>query len=273
MRTRAGTDDCRRLTAEGICREVDAPTLIMQCSGTDALPKQLTCEQESLNVPEPAVHRHALQRPQSTPRTGAGRPTAERVEAIEHAILEAAREHFLAAGFELTAMEAIAATAHVSKSTLYARYPTKAALLRAVVEKQVASWSAEQHRRRGPLPEDFKQRLQCHARAILESLASEEVRAFQKLLRRTGAPDSELARILFDVSYGPSIQDLADEIVRGTHDFPVPPRSPTRVAEMLMTMLYGWNAAREVAGHPTPDEAITYADHAVDVIFAGRAAW
>ncbi len=222
---------------------------------------------------KPTTKREPSQAPAPKPRARGGRPTVERVGAIERAILEAAREHFLAAGFEPTAMETIAATARVSKSTLYARYPTKPALLRAVMEAQIAKWSIERRRRRGPMPEDFKQRLQYHAGGIIEALGSDEVRALQKLLRRAGAPDSELARILFDVGYGPSIEELTDEIVRGAQDFPTPPRNPRRVAEMLMAMLNGWHAAHEIAGQATPDEAAAYADHAVDVIFAGRAAW
>jgi TetR/AcrR family transcriptional regulator, mexJK operon transcriptional repressor len=211
--------------------------------------------------------------PRRTIRAKAGRPTTERVEAIERAILQAAREHFLAAGFEPVAMEAIAATAQVSKSTLYARYPTKEALLRAVVDAEIARWSEQQRRHRGPMPRDFKRRLQYHARGILTSLESDDVRAFQKLLRQARHPGSRVPHVLYEAGYAPAIKDLTKEIVRCTSDLAVPPRDPARVAEMLMATLCGWHAAREISGPISQQEMIAYSDHVIDVIFAGRAAW
>lgn len=60
-------------------------------------------------------------------RPGA-RPKGERV-------LDAAVQVFLANGFDQTSMDAIAARAGVSKTTVYAHYADKLALFRAVVER------------------------------------------------------------------------------------------------------------------------------------------
>jgi AcrR family transcriptional regulator len=201
----------------------------------------------------------------------AGRPTAARAAAIQRAILEAARQVFRTDGFDAASMESVAAAAGVSKGTLYARYPTKAALMRAVVDGQLAAWAAG--RDRGPLPEDFKQRLQYHARSILESVASDDVRAFERSLRGASGPARELAKALYAAAHGQVVEDLTREIVQGTRDFPAPPRSPKRVAEMLLAMIYGWHAVHDPLREISREEAITYADHAVDVIFAGRSAW
>ena len=38
-------------------------------------------------------------------------------------------------------------------------------------------------------------------------------------------------------------------------------------------MIYGWHAVHDPLREISREEAITYADHAVDVIFAGRSAW
>src|SRR5882724_11293389 len=64
---------------------------------------------------------------------GPGRPTAARVEAISRAMLVEARDEFFRSGFEGARMDTIADADGVSKSTLYERYPTKQALLRAVI--------------------------------------------------------------------------------------------------------------------------------------------
>lgn len=170
-------------------------------------------------------------------------------------------------------MESVAAGAGVSKSTLYSRYPTKQALLRAVVDEQLAAWSAGRDAGRGRPPEDFKQRLQHHARSILESVDSFDVRSFERALRGASGPARELATELYGTAYRQVTEDLTQEIVHGTRDFPVPPRNPGRVAEMLMAMIYGWRAVQDPLREITREEAVAYADHAVDVIFAGRWAW
>ena len=62
-----------------------------------------------------------------------GRPKKEEVALIDRDVLDAARSRFVAAGFDGTTMEAIAAQAGVTKATLYLRYPDKGALPRAVI--------------------------------------------------------------------------------------------------------------------------------------------
>jgi TetR/AcrR family transcriptional regulator, mexJK operon transcriptional repressor len=51
-------------------------------------------------------------------------------------ILEAAKPLFLASGYTATSMDDIATQASVSKTTLYKRYPSKAALFAAVISAQ-----------------------------------------------------------------------------------------------------------------------------------------
>lgn len=223
----------------------------------------------------PASRRKAASK--AVPPSRAGRPTAARVEAIHHAILEAARERFLAAGFEATPMEAVAAAAGVSKGTLYARYPTKEALLRAVVEEQLAAWKANELRRQGPLPEGLEARLRHHARGILEALGSEKLHAFEALVggagRPTGGLASGLARALHETGHRMAVETLAQEIVEATRDDATAPANPTAVAEMLMAMLYGWYSANEPVRRITREETRAYADRAVALVMAGRSAW
>jgi AcrR family transcriptional regulator len=217
---------------------------------------------------------HARAAELASGRSRAGRPTAERVEAINQAILDAAREHFLASGFEATPMEAVAASANISKGTLYARYPTKEALLRAVVEAQVEAWRALDARRRPPAPPaDLQAKLRHHARRIVEALGSEQVRDFEALVRGAGPPGCELARVLHETGYRMAITALAGHIAEGTRKDAAPARDPERVAEMLMAMLYGWHGANETVRRVRPAEARAFADSAVRLLFAGRAGW
>jgi AcrR family transcriptional regulator len=55
-------------------------------------------------------------------------------------VLDAATDLFLRDGYGTTSLEAVAAAAGVSKRTLYARFPGKAALLQMVVARLVTNW-------------------------------------------------------------------------------------------------------------------------------------
>lgn len=58
---------------------------------------------------------------------------AKRVEGVTERLLDAAREEFLAKGYEGASLRAIAERAGSSKGAIYIRYPDKAALFSAVV--------------------------------------------------------------------------------------------------------------------------------------------
>ena len=67
-----------------------------------------------------------------------GRPSLERAGEVEERILDAAQKVFVKRGFEGASVDEIAQTARAGKPTIYARYPGKEALFRAVIERQVA---------------------------------------------------------------------------------------------------------------------------------------
>lgn len=68
-----------------------------------------------------------------TPTRSRGRPSLETAAQIDREILHAARGLFLSHGYERTSMAMVTYAASVSKTTLYARYATKADLFRATV--------------------------------------------------------------------------------------------------------------------------------------------
>lgn len=68
-----------------------------------------------------------------------GRPRKEHAGNIDADILKAAIALFDEAGFDGTAMEAVAARAGISKRTLYMRYADKKALIKAVIEAIVGN--------------------------------------------------------------------------------------------------------------------------------------
>ncbi len=71
--------------------------------------------------------------------TELGSPSAARRRSPARRILEAARIHFFRHGFRNVTMDDLAAELGVSKKTLYAHYPSKDALLEAVLDAKYES--------------------------------------------------------------------------------------------------------------------------------------
>jgi AcrR family transcriptional regulator len=72
------------------------------------------------------------------PRRGRGRLRLQDAQALEAQLVLAARDAFMADGYGATSMAALARGAGISKTTLYAKFPTKAALFRAIIDRQLA---------------------------------------------------------------------------------------------------------------------------------------
>jgi AcrR family transcriptional regulator len=198
-----------------------------------------------------------------------GRPTADQVSAINRVILTVATERFLADGYAATSMDAIAAHAGISKGTLYSRYANKELLLRAVVGDRVAAWSAVASQRDWMAGDTLEKRLKHHARTVMSWSASEEIRAFERLL--DGAP--EAARARNDLLYDNLANFLAGEIREYSRIEGMPVRYPNRVAVALLSAFAGWLRMKRLAGPVSEREAVTFAHRIIDMLIAGRAGW
>lgn len=74
------------------------------------------------------------------PRVQSGRPTREHARQRQEQLLERALEMFSESGFEMTTIDAIAVSLNMTKRTIYARYPDKAALFEAAVKRAIDRW-------------------------------------------------------------------------------------------------------------------------------------
>lgn len=240
-------------------------------SGTDYMPKNRRPPGTPKRLPsaKPPAREH---RDRTSKKPGPGRPTAARVDEINRAMLGAAKKEFGARSYEAARMERIAATAGVSKGTLYDRYPTKQELLRAVIADQVARWSDHWDPVGGAVHADLGQRLKHRARGLMESLCEGRVEYIERLLM-SGPRVNELRHMNFEVGHGRTIQSIAQDIVLGDPDQPVEPTVATAIAEMLLGMIYGWWRMYRDVRPVTHQEAVAFADHAVDVLLKGRTAW
>ena len=198
-----------------------------------------------------------------------GRPSAVQVQAIDRAIVQAARQLFFADGYDAVAMEQVAALARVSKGTLYARHASKEDLFVAVISALVAEWSLRGAEQDHLLTSDIEQRLRHHGRTIARFLLEPDVQAVQRLILGSRARFPELAGAMHLHGYTYITQlierDLADNAQRQGTAL----RDPRAVARMLVSGLAGY----EMQNETSQTDLVAFADRLVDVLMAGRAAW
>ena len=202
-----------------------------------------------------------------------GRPTKSEARAIDLAILEAAKRRFFSEGFDATTMEAVASDAEITKATLYARYSTKEALVRAVVEDQTSKWEQTYSLFDMPPEIDPRERLRFYAKTIILALRTEEFQGVGRLARSSSVRSSELARAIYDLGYHATVSVIADGIVDGMRDRGRPPRNPLGVAHLLMRALVGWQETDGVIAIGTQEDAIEFAYYTVDILMHGIEDW
>lgn len=209
---------------------------------------------------------------QSRPRSRRGRPTAERVTAIDRAIVETARAMFLADGYEAVAMEQVAAVADISKGTLYARYPSKEALFTAVIEASVNDWSSAAARDDHLLGEDIAQRLHHHARTIVSALKQPDVIAIQRLILGVQGRFPELAKAMHDTGYAYIVRLIAEDIEAAAQREGQAARRAEAVAHMLVSGITGFQMQHAFDGDAQPD-LDAFAAELVELVLAARSVW
>jgi hypothetical protein len=106
----------------------------------------------------------------------------------------------------------------------------------------------------------------------MEYFCSGRLEMLERLFTNSSSMD-ELRRMRHEVGHQRIVQVIAQEIINGTLDKAIRPQSASRIAETLLGMLYGWWRAQLEIQRVTREEALAYADYAVDVLFDGRAAW
>jgi len=131
----------------------------------------------------------------STPTTGDQVSSKRRPGAPDKRarVTDAAVQVFLANGFDRTSMDMVAAQAGVSKTTIYAHYPDKVALFRAVVERSTRMLAVQLDKTRLHPDQDPPTRLTELILAALEATVAPEFLAFLRVMITEGARRPDLA--------------------------------------------------------------------------------
>lgn len=143
-----------------------------------------------------------------TAKSPGGRPRAAEVEERAEHILQAAGKVFLRLGFDGATMDAIAAAARISKRTLYARYPDKTALFKAVLRDLIDRWLAPMDQFRseqGPLEET----LLALARHLATFALTPQSISANRIIIAEARRQPELGRLADEMGRRPAIRAIA----------------------------------------------------------------
>jgi TetR/AcrR family transcriptional repressor of mexJK operon len=127
-------------------------------------------------------------------------------------ILSAGRRLFLSNGYQGTSMDQVAATAAVSKQTVYKHFGEKRALLFAIVTEELESVVTTFRRSVGELAEtaDLEAGLVALARDYLQAVLHEHLVALRRLVIAEAHRLPELAHLYYDQAPSRSLAALAD---------------------------------------------------------------
>lgn len=203
-----------------------------------------------------------------------GRPSRKEAQAIDQRVLDAARICFLANGFAGTTMDAIASHAGVTKVTLYQRYADKIALLRAMMQERVESWSVMAQQRPAPRGDTLEARLRYFARSMLHWSTNAEVQAFGNLIRECWGIARPLAEEMQIIRDGRMIDVLEQQMMEFSAKEGSTIENPRQLAAIFLGMLTAFPERHDGSDATTPEYAeAAYADKVVDILFSGRAGW
>lgn len=168
-----------------------------------------------------------------------GRPTREQAAAIDMLVLDGARAAFCAKGIASTSIEEIALRLGVSKHTIYRRYANKAALLDAVVERDIRHFrtalvAASAH------SADPLDALRRTALRYFEFGASRDYSAFYLSVNAEAAVSPSLRKRLALWS-GMALEPLQAAIASARAEGSLCQEDPAAICEILVDLLEGAN--------------------------------
>lgn len=171
------------------------------------------------------------------------------------AILAAARRLFLEHGFASTSVDAVTEASGVSKPTVYSHFPTKEALLEAVVRAEAERLEVPvEFQPTGNLRHD----LERVAHALTTMALAPETLAWDRMMAGEARRKPDLGRVFFDCGPRRTVTVLAEFFralaAKGGIEIP----DPELAAEFFFGMAAGLPLLRaQLTGGPDPQDAST----------------
>jgi AcrR family transcriptional regulator len=181
-------------------------------------------------------------------RAGAGRPTRAQALQRQEELLDNALEIFLDKGYELATIDAIAASVRMTKRTVYARYPDKAALFRAAVQRAVDRWVIPVDELRAAETDDLETTLTAIARIRLDNATSPAGLRLQRILNAESYRFPDVHRLMYEQGTLPAIDFLADLLGRHAEAGAIDVHDSRLLGESFLSLVVGGLAMGAVWG-------------------------
>jgi AcrR family transcriptional regulator len=209
---------------------------------------------------------------QIAPPRPRGRPRAEEREARESELIGVARRCFIANGYGATSMAEVARAARVSKRTLYARFPSKADLFRAILDAQIQQTGGGVPLR-GPKPRTLEATLCIYAERTLQESLSSEILQLNRLIYSEAGRFPELG----DAAWARGqvgVRQVAEHIREHALKDGVPTRDPEAAAALFIDILRGRYSGMMLRSQPVTTAEITaWTREMVQLFLASRPSW
>lgn len=203
-------------------------------------------------------------------RPRAGRPTREQAQARHDELLDTALDHFLAKGFELATIEAIAQAVGMTKRTVYAKFTDKEALFRAAVNRAVERYYVSPERIAATDCGDIEKTLIAIARLRIDEVRTANGLRLQRIIATESYRFPDLYLLAYERGALPAIRFLADLLARETAAGRLAVKEPEKAATLFMSMVVTGPVRVIIAGQDLPeaeiDERLRYA---VDLFLNG----
>ena len=207
------------------------------------------------------------------PRRPRGRPKTEDLQALEARLATVARQAFVLNGYGATSINAIARSARVSKNTLYARFPSKAALFQVIVASQIASVQEELRPLTGKDGESLADELRIYIDVALRRSLTKDVLDINRLIMGESYRFPELgeaARARFQLG----VKNVARRIEEFAQRDGIPCRDSAAAAAVLLCAVNGWYSQCIATPRTVTDkERSRWVDDVIRVFIAGRPGW
>ena len=205
-------------------------------------------------------------------RRARGRPKTGDLADLEARLLRVARQLFVEQGYAAASMNEIANAARVSKGTLYARFPSKAELFRAIIEAELLQTQAVTRPIR-PQPKTLESALRIYVERSLRYSLFAEIIEMNRLVYSESERFPELGKAVLARSRAGVVR-VSETIREYAVIENIGCRDPDGVAEMLGTLIRGFYADVMHQVRPaTVAEVKSWTRRTLKLLLAARPHW
>lgn len=187
---------------------------------------------------------------------GPGRPTRAEANARHELLLDRAFEVFLDKGFEQATIDGIAASVHMTKRTVYARYEDKAALFRAAVQRAVDRWVIPVEAMRAVETDDLEETLTGIARIRVATAMSPSGMQMQRILNAETYQFPDIYRLYYEQGTRPAITFIAEVLERHAEAGAIRVDDAEELARAFLSLVVSGPALGAIWGAVLDEEAV-----------------